>query len=391
MENQSEFKAKKRACRLIGVIFVLAASMTHGAVVQSGQIGHPDGSVNVHNPAKGRWDDSPRIALEFLGMLGEGNDDNYLFNDPSGITSDPGGNLYVLDSGNFRVQVFDRDRKYVRSFGRQGQGPGDFGRTDCIDVDGSGNVYVGDPGNGRIGVFEPSGKQLKVIRVSATNIVFGVMKNGDILLRNPSLDGGRGLKEGHVPLFKVLDGNGNIKREYGQGKYFAKSPYSTGGNRSLLAKDADDNACLAFLFQNRITKYSPDGKLVYSADRPLPKDKLSNKEMGTYTTINSGLDVDPRGRAWVVTYTRKWKQGELVHYGLLNGKKVLVSGDRTETKTDLFEIQIFDGSGVFLQRIPLDHFCDYLKIIGDKAFILDRDRLAQFYVYRIRETPPTGG
>jgi DNA-binding beta-propeller fold protein YncE len=375
----------RNAGRTVLATLLLGALIAIGAHVYPRQVENRDDVAWVHNKAKGKWDDSPRITLTLLEMFGDENDDNYLFYEPVAIASDRQGNIYVLDSRNFRVQVFDSDRKFLRSFGRQGQGPGDLGRPECIDLDDAGNVYVGDPGNGRIEVFDPAGVRLRSIRVSATNIVFRVMKNGDILLRNPNLDGGRGLKDGQVPLFRVLDSQGTLKRHIGQGTYFTKPPFTTGGNRALITADEQDNAHIAFLFQNRICKYSPDGRLVYAADRILPKDKLMDKDLGLYTTINSALDVDPRGRLWVVTHTRRWKKEELIMRQYIGGQEQVI-GDRTETKTDLFEVQVFDGNGALLQKIPLTHFCDYIKVIGDKVYILDKDRLGQFYVYQVRET-----
>lgn len=374
----------RKATRTVLVALLLGTPFAIGAGVHPQRLKSRDDVAWIHNKAKGAWDDSPRITLTFLDMFGDENDDNYLFYEPVAIAADKQGNIYVLDSKNFRVQVFDSDRRFLRSFGRRGQGPGDLGRPECIDLDEAGNVYVGDPGNGRIEVFDPSGARLRSVRVSATNIVFRVMRNGDILLRNPNLDGGRGLKDGQVPLFRVLDGQGALKRQFGQGVYFTKPPFTTGGNRALITADEQDNAYIAFLFQNRICKYSPEGRLVYAADRPLPKDKLMDKDLGLYTTINNALDVDPRGRLWVVTHTRRWKKEELIMRQYYGGQERVV-GDRTQTKTDLFEIQVFDNGGALLQKVPLTHFCDYIKVIGDKVYILDKDRLGQFYVYRIEE------
>lgn len=374
----------RKATRTVLVALLLGTPFAIGAGVHPQRLESRDDVAWIHNKAKGAWDDSPRITLTFLDMFGDENDDNYLFYEPVAIAADKQGNIYVLDSKNFRVQVFDSDRRFLRSFGRRGQGPGDLGRPECIDLDEAGNVYVGDPGNGRIEVFDPSGARLRSVRVSATNIVFRVMRNGDILLRNPNLDGGRGLKDGQVPLFRVLDGQGALKRQFGQGVYFTKPPFTTGGNRALITADEQDNAYIAFLFQNRICKYSPEGRLVYAADRPLPKDKLMDKDLGLYTTINNALDVDPRGRLWVVTHTRRWKKEELIMRQYYGGQERVV-GDRTQTKTDLFEIQVFDNGGALLQKVPLTHFCDYIKVIGDKVYILDKDRLGQFYVYRIEE------
>lgn len=373
-----------KASRILLIALLQGALFAISAGAHPQQLGNQDDVAWIHNKAKGAWDDSPRITLTFLEMFGDENDDNYLFYEPVAIAADKQGNIYVLDSRNFRVQVFDSDRKFLRSFGRRGQGPGDLGRPECIDLDEAGNVYVGDPGNGRIEVFDPSGVRLRSVRVSATNIVFRVMKNGDILLRNPNLDGGRGLKDGQVPLFRVLDSQGTLKRHIGQGIFFTKPPFTTGGNRALITADEQDNAYIAFLFQNRICKYSPEGRLVYAADRTLPKEKLMDKDLGLYTTINNALDVDPRGRLWVVTHTRRWKHEELITRQYRGGEEQVI-GDRTETKTDLFEIQIFDSGGVLLQKVPLTHFCDDIKVIGDEVYILDKDRLGQFYVYQIKE------
>ncbi len=369
---------------LLPVLLVGSGIVTNSAPVKTQTFEQEEGVTFVHNPSDGIWADAPRINLTFLEMFGDRDDDNYIFYEPKAIAADRAGNIYVLDSKNFRVQVFNADHDYLRSFGQQGQGPGEFQRVECIDLDESGNVYVGDPGNARIEVFDPSGTYLRSIRIRSTNIVFRVMHDGNILLRNPNLDGGRGLEEGNVPLFRVLDGDGNFIREIGQGIFFTRQPYTTGGNRSLMTTDENDNAYMAFLFQNRISRYSPEGKHLFTADRPLPREKLINRELDMYTTINSGLDVDARGRIWVVAYTRKWERGEIVTRSYFDGAEQ-ISGDRSQTETDLFEIQIFDPDGVLLQKIPLTHYCDYLKIIDDRVYILDRDRLMQFYVYQINE------
>jgi hypothetical protein len=376
---------------VFAIFFILSILMTQGNGFAYQQPGPSTGGGVVRNGAKGKWDDDPRIKLTFLEMLGQEDDENYMFHKPKAIASDRKGNLYVLDSGNFRVQVFDGHRKFLRSFGRKGQGPGDLGRPECLDVDAAGNVYVGDPGNGRIAIFDPAGKWLRAILIPSANIGFRVMNNGDILLRNPNLENGNGFKKGHVPLIRILDGGGKLKREIGQGFYFTEFPEATGGNRALMTKDEDDNAYLAFLFQNRICKYSPEGDPIYSADRALPKDRKTKSSLGVelYYTINDALDVDSQGRAWVVTYTRMWGKGDPIIGPWTDRKEKLII-DRTRTTTDLYEIQVFDKAGILLQKIPLNHFCNDLKVVGDTVYILDQDRLGQFYVYRIEEAPPSG-
>jgi len=97
------------------------------------------------------------------------------FNHPRGVAVGPGGEVYVVDSDNFRVQVFDASGAFLREWGSQcnladghscldldGDGPldvgdGQFQEPWGIDVDGEGRVYVADTWNHRVQVFDASG------------------------------------------------------------------------------------------------------------------------------------------------------------------------------------------------------------------------------------------
>jgi DNA-binding beta-propeller fold protein YncE len=75
----------------------------------------------------------------------------------SGLATDASGHLYVTDFQNHRIQVFDRSRRVVTVFGRQGRGPGEFERPTDLDLDPDGRLYVVDFGNDRVQVFERVG------------------------------------------------------------------------------------------------------------------------------------------------------------------------------------------------------------------------------------------
>lgn len=63
---------------------------------------------------------------------------------PTSVGVDSLGNLYVLDAGNYRVSVFDREGGYLRAFGRQGEGPGELGFPSDMAVTPAGEVAVYD-------------------------------------------------------------------------------------------------------------------------------------------------------------------------------------------------------------------------------------------------------
>lgn len=78
---------------------------------------------------------------------------------------DGAGNLYVLDTENPRVVVFDRAGAHLRTMGRQGGGPGEFLRARNMSVALDGTVSVYDMGKRAVVRFAPSGEVLEEQRL----------------------------------------------------------------------------------------------------------------------------------------------------------------------------------------------------------------------------------
>ncbi|NIM12640.1 MAG: 6-bladed beta-propeller [Candidatus Aminicenantes bacterium] len=64
------------------------------------------------------------------------------------------GRLYVSDTTNFRVQVFDLAGKFLASFGQAGRVPGTFARNKGIAVDKEGRIYVVESKYDKVQVFD---------------------------------------------------------------------------------------------------------------------------------------------------------------------------------------------------------------------------------------------
>lgn len=82
------------------------------------------------------------------------------FNIPYDLAVGKDGRLNVVDSGNFRVQIFDHDGKYLKSFGTAGKQPGQFARPKEIAADADGNLYVVDGMFCNFQIFDADGKFL---------------------------------------------------------------------------------------------------------------------------------------------------------------------------------------------------------------------------------------
>lgn len=79
------------------------------------------------------------------------------FDRPRGIAFGSNGNLYVVDGRNNRIQVLDSSGGFVAKWGSEGQADGQFYLPWDIAVDGQGNVYVADTFNNRIQKFSATG------------------------------------------------------------------------------------------------------------------------------------------------------------------------------------------------------------------------------------------
>ena len=96
--------------------------------------------------------------LTFSSTFGKTGNGKGQFGCPLGIACDSTGKVYVADTHNHRIQVFTAEGKFIRMFGRRGQGRGELAMPRCVAVDTSGMVYVGEQNNHRVSVFTTEGQ-----------------------------------------------------------------------------------------------------------------------------------------------------------------------------------------------------------------------------------------
>lgn len=75
------------------------------------------------------------------------------FAKPSGMAVDHDGNLYVADTLNNRIEVFDADGSFVTTYGKNGDGPGYFARPKGVAIDADDHIWVADGVQDRVQVF----------------------------------------------------------------------------------------------------------------------------------------------------------------------------------------------------------------------------------------------
>ena len=396
------------AILLIGFLPFLLAAGSSAQKVET-----VDGVRVVHNEKGGLWGNSPKVSLELVRKIGDVDteDENVAFHYPSDIAVDKEGNIYVLDSGNTRIQKFGPDGKYLATIGRKGQGPGEFISPSGLDLDEDGNLVVTDTAQSRLHVIIGGGKDVKSI-VLKDEPIYGVrsLGAGGYIGRASTYSFPRRnqpeKKIGEMQLFRRLDPDGRVTASFGELADFGEALTSATGNASEFDVDARDAITVSFNAQNRIEKYGPDSKLLWRADRPLNygtavKKKGSIDRSGGGISMSApemnvcskGIAVDGRGRAWVVTLQRQLKKEEEVQTSMMsvggaggvNNVTIKTEGNTELRTTDAFKLEVFAEDGVLLGEIPLAHFVDVIRIAGDSLFLIDRERGVTVYQYRIVE------
>lgn len=107
-------------------------------------------------------------SRKLLRRIGTGGKNHFLtspgdFGAPQGVAVDQDGNVYVIDTMNNRVEIFDADGNFLSTFGKAGDGPGYFARPKGIAVDSDGHIWVADQMQDRLQVFNREGQLLTYV------------------------------------------------------------------------------------------------------------------------------------------------------------------------------------------------------------------------------------
>jgi hypothetical protein len=390
MESEIMNKTKPILCFLMTFLFTLVFSYSQ-------KIETKDGVRIIHNEKGGVWGKNLKVSLKLIRTIGgvDVEDENLAFYSPEDMAMDTQGKIYILDSGNHRIQIFSPKGKYLATFGRLGQGPGEFQHPFSIDIDSKGHLYILDRWNNRIQVLTPEGKADRTMPlISDRSGKVRCVKPGLMAIGGLTGTGWVRAKEMKPPkLIQVLDLEGNVKQEFGEMLDFGDRLGTWYANWLYFDVDREGYFYLSFNRQNRIEKYSPEGRLLWRADRVLNYSLKPQEEYGIYfgalgkapgsPPVSQGIAADEKGRVWVLTMNRQWKKEEQSYSTLSPERGVIERKEGKEVKKmDIYKLEIFDPDGILLGEIPLDHIAHGLHIKKDFLLIKDMQN-CEFYQYKI--------
>jgi hypothetical protein len=134
-----------------------------------GTIEEVDGVAVVKNPYKPLYSGDVFNIEEELAIGGANANGEFMFSRIA-LDVDDKGNLYVLETKDVEIRVFDENGKHIFSFGKQGQGPGEMMRPTSagFQITPQHEIMLYDPPSQRYIFFSLDGKYLR--RISTTTL-----------------------------------------------------------------------------------------------------------------------------------------------------------------------------------------------------------------------------
>jgi DNA-binding beta-propeller fold protein YncE len=156
-------------CAPIVCLFIIACR--DRTAEWKGTVTTENGITVVQNPKQPMYGEDVLVLEEDLSIgespTGEG---DYLFSQIRGMAVDDAGNIYVLDSKEKQVLVFDKTGSHLLTFGRAGQGPGEFGSPLTLEVTNRGEVVVEDI-RSHLVYFSTEGKFIRNLPTAKAGVV----------------------------------------------------------------------------------------------------------------------------------------------------------------------------------------------------------------------------
>jgi len=233
----------------------------------------PDHEVaHVHNPGPPAWgaDARPFLEVEVLGAPGT----VPTFSIPTALALGRDGRRYIVDEGECRVVMVSPAGESTGSFGRRGEGPGEF--LDPIDIEAlpDGRLIVSDYGALRLTLFTPDGSFERSLPFDGTpgEIVlrsdesFSLSEQERVLFTGERMVSAR---EG-ARLIHRLDLQGNREAGFGEVRDFTSMILTTFLNKIFIAGLPGDSLLVNHACFDHLEIWTPDGKLARVVHRNVP-------------------------------------------------------------------------------------------------------------------------
>jgi hypothetical protein len=301
------------------------------------------------DPPKGA---ATKLVLEEIYTVGGGDSPEESFVEVVALDVLKDGTAYVLDMKDNRVKVYDAKGKFLRVFGKKGQGPGELNQPVGLLITPENEVLVEDALNQRLAFFDLEGKFLRHLSTAKALGLSGIEMDGRGLMVARSMGMGDAGKMYMDVKTYDKDLNPKVKLaavEFPVSLQTKINPFS--GMTLLYALDGQGHMFFGSAKGYEIKVLSLDGKLLKMIGReydPVAITKEDKDEMLKLIPSVAGVNVKD-----MIQFPEVYPP-----YGNFilaeEGRLLVRTYEKGRVKKE-FYWDVFDADGRFIAKIPIVH------------------------------------
>jgi hypothetical protein len=367
-----------RLIALLASAFLICVSCGIQSHDWKGTIEEVNGVTIVRNPGEPLYGNDVYTIKEDLKIGDEGGDENFFFSFINYLAVDNKKNICVADTKEKNIKVFDSSGQFLRTIGRAGQGPGEFGRLAGIHINARNELAITDSSQRKIHYYSLEGDFLRSISLeiflekiqrmfhrNAWHLYFDSKENcyirADIFVS----------KEVHFEILKFDNETNRLTTIARTPEWTPFEGLNPDRPAYLYCRVMKDDCFLyGYPGSYELQIFDPEGKIIkritreyehvpFSAQEKEEEKKAygEDHEIPPYHPAFSYLRTDDEGRIFVRTWERP-------------------------TSGDGFFYDVFDGEGKYIVQMPLNLTPQVIK--SGKIYTIEEDAEGYQYVKRYR-------
>ncbi|MFO7981291.1 MAG: 6-bladed beta-propeller [Candidatus Aminicenantes bacterium] len=354
---------KKTIIYLIILMLFLAASCTQQDSEWKGNIKIQDGVTIVENPMEPMYSGDVLELEEDLVIGEKEGPEEYMFSEVRDIDVDSEENIYVLDSKETHIQVFDKDGAYLRTIGQKGQGPGEMQSARSISITPKNEILISDWSGRALHFFSLEGIFLKSLNLK-----------GMLWFLKPVADSQNHIVAGYTVMDQTVTGylkifNPDLTEKktiysYQIAQYPKVNPFFA---QCFWQIDSHDHIIWGYNDIYEIQYLKPDGSLFMKIIKEYDPVRITEQEKIEYYKSHYGQEEPPEGMELI------WDShhNPFIYLSIDEEGRVFV---RTYEKdpNGLYYYDVFNSQGKYMAKIPLEHRPRVWK--KDKLYVVSEDQ-----------------
>jgi len=327
-----------------------------------GEIQEENGTTVVHNPKTPLYEGDVFHLEEDL-VIGESEGpEEYMFSEAIDMDIDPEENIYVLDSKETHIKVFDKQGAFLKTIGQKGQGPGEMQSARNLSITPNKEIMVNDTSAGALHFFSLDGKYLK-----STNL------KGLLWFLKPVADSQNHIvanytvweqtATGYLKIFNPDMTEKKTLYSYTIAQYPVVNPFFA---QCFWQIDKHDHIIWGYNGIYEIRFLKPDGSLFMKITKEYDPIKITEEEKEDFIKSNYGEEGPPPG----IKISWDSHHNPFIYLSVDDEGRVFVRTYEKAPNSQYYS-DVFSSQGKYIAKIPLEHRPRVWK--KNKLYVISED------------------